>query len=912
MRYCVVLVGVAAIAAVGCGDNEVPALDTVITNGPNGVVTDPTSMISFAAVPDDDATYSCAFDSTTFTACSSPMSVTGVDGAHTFAVRATNSDGETDPTPATLAWTINAAGPSLDFTQTPAAISSVLTPTFAFESADPTATFECQVDGVIGYTPCTSPFTTPTLGEGLQSFQLRATNAADSTSTLSFAWTIDTAVPDVTITGKPVNPTNNDTPQFAFTTSGNTTLVQCRMDSEPTISPCVSGVAIGPLAAGAHTFTVTAFDNATPPNTGSESYTFVVGTCGDGVAEGTEDCDGSDLVGQTCFGLGYTTGTLACSATCTFDTTGCTTCGNNVIEAGEFCDADQVGSATCASVGGGFNDGTLVCNNTCTGYSTEFCGTCGNGVVENTEQCDGSDTAGLGCPDLGFTAGTLACNADCTYDTSQCSTCGNDVIEGTEACDDQNLVGQSCATLGFTSGTLLCSTDCTAFDTDQCDTCGNGMIDGLEACDGSNMNGATCNGTLACNSDCTFDTSQCDGGFVADTSGFSATRVCNDGFALGPPQNTGNPDITSFTELGLCTEDAGPWLALIEQQDSFGLAYSATAPAWTNQEGQHMTSVHGASLWIQSGNATGTFLTTNATGSNAFRSNGFVTPGSPNWTATAFTERLFAQRTGGSTNNYIGGWDPATGLAVVLHGNFAATATKIAIDDGSVDGTPITGTVTSIATGAASLPATDIHVAVYGAQPSSDTSSQPDGAAATGGIYWTCDNGATYVEHDTGIAATDRPLVYKIAVDVATFSSANRTCPTTGMATAQVTATMYAGLLGGGSLYKTTDGGNTWALANTGLPANVSVYAIAVDCGESGATSDQCADDQLVYAATSQGLYESVDGAAHWNVLGFGGHAVRALAISPGHPVGQRPRIFVGVDDAHVIYDRNVGDAVPQ
>lgn len=47
--------------------------------------------------------------------------------------------------------------------------------------------------------------------------------------------------------------------------------------------------------------------------------------CGDGIRRvGVEACDGSDLGDQTCTSLGYPAGTLRCSSTCTFDTTGCT------------------------------------------------------------------------------------------------------------------------------------------------------------------------------------------------------------------------------------------------------------------------------------------------------------------------------------------------------------------------------------------------------------------------------------------------------------------------------------------------------------------------------------------------------------------------------------------------------------
>lgn len=47
-------------------------------------------------------------------------------------------------------------------------------------------------------------------------------------------------------------------------------------------------------------------------------------TCGNGVIDPGEQCDGSDLGGATCESLGFAGGTLACSGACTYDTSGCT------------------------------------------------------------------------------------------------------------------------------------------------------------------------------------------------------------------------------------------------------------------------------------------------------------------------------------------------------------------------------------------------------------------------------------------------------------------------------------------------------------------------------------------------------------------------------------------------------------
>ncbi|MCA9611058.1 MAG: hypothetical protein KC619_35935 [Myxococcales bacterium] len=47
------------------------------------------------------------------------------------------------------------------------------------------------------------------------------------------------------------------------------------------------------------------------------------GSCGDGARSGAEVCDGTDLGGQSCAGLGLGDGLLTCNSACMLDTTGC-------------------------------------------------------------------------------------------------------------------------------------------------------------------------------------------------------------------------------------------------------------------------------------------------------------------------------------------------------------------------------------------------------------------------------------------------------------------------------------------------------------------------------------------------------------------------------------------------------------
>ncbi len=99
--------------------------------------------------------------------------------------------------------------------------------------------------------------------------------------------------------------------------------------------------------------------------------------------------------------------------------------------------------------------------------------------------------------------------------------CGNGVLDPGEECDGTNLDGASCSSLYPTTrpgGDLACNANCT-FDTTDCRApeCGNDIREGTEECDGADLNNRTCaemegykGGTLGCTASCTFDLSACD------------------------------------------------------------------------------------------------------------------------------------------------------------------------------------------------------------------------------------------------------------------------------------------------------------------------------------------------------------------------------------------------------------------
>ncbi len=98
-------------------------------------------------------------------------------------------------------------------------------------------------------------------------------------------------------------------------------------------------------------------------------------TCGDGMLSMAELCDGTQLNGETCQSQGYGGGTLACAPDCTaLDTSGCTplpSCGDGVRNGTEQCDGADLAGSSCEALG--FDFGVLSCNAGACTYNTSAC-----------------------------------------------------------------------------------------------------------------------------------------------------------------------------------------------------------------------------------------------------------------------------------------------------------------------------------------------------------------------------------------------------------------------------------------------------------------------------------------------------------------------------------------------------------
>ncbi len=98
-------------------------------------------------------------------------------------------------------------------------------------------------------------------------------------------------------------------------------------------------------------------------------------SCGDDTLAASELCDGADLAGETCESQGFGSGVLACGADCTaYDTSGCAplpSCGDGMRNGAEQCDGADLGGASCSSLG--FDAGSLSCNPGACTHNTSNC-----------------------------------------------------------------------------------------------------------------------------------------------------------------------------------------------------------------------------------------------------------------------------------------------------------------------------------------------------------------------------------------------------------------------------------------------------------------------------------------------------------------------------------------------------------
>jgi parallel beta-helix repeat protein len=312
---------------------DTTAPETVITGQPAANTSFTSAMFTFSA-DEAGATFECSVDGAPFAACASPVELTGLSaGSHTFSVRAIDTAGNVDPTPANYTWAIvaeptaepTALPPTTVPTTEPTALPPTTAPTTAPTAVPPTATalpptatalpadttapettitgqpasgmadtsatftfaaneagafFECSLDGA-AFVSCASPAAYTGLAIGNHTFLVRAIDAAGNVDATpaSVTWTIapppDTTPPDTTLTGQPANTTLDTAATFTFIANEFGARFECSLDGSA-FTPCASPVSYLGLAVGNHTFAVRAVDAAGNVDPTPASYTWTI------------------------------------------------------------------------------------------------------------------------------------------------------------------------------------------------------------------------------------------------------------------------------------------------------------------------------------------------------------------------------------------------------------------------------------------------------------------------------------------------------------------------------------------------------------------------------------------------------------------------------------------------------------
>jgi hypothetical protein len=223
---------------------DTTAPDTTITATPANPTNNTSATFSFTGNDGSGtgvAGFECHLDTGAFTACTSPQSYSGLaDGSHTFNVRAIDSAGNSDATPATYTWTVDTTAPTATMTSTagdPTNVSPIqVTVQFSevvtgFDTGDITSVVNGTVGNFVAVDGDTFTFDLTPSGEGTVSAAIAPGSYSDvgnlnpNTTTTTFSRTYDSVAPTVTIdqAAGQSDPTSNSTINFAVVFSESVT-----------------------------------------------------------------------------------------------------------------------------------------------------------------------------------------------------------------------------------------------------------------------------------------------------------------------------------------------------------------------------------------------------------------------------------------------------------------------------------------------------------------------------------------------------------------------------------------------------------------------------------------------------------------------------------------------------------------
>jgi hypothetical protein len=213
---------------------------------------------------DEGATFTCSLDFGPLTPCSSPLTVSLLEGVHSLRVQATDTSGNVGAVGAPLSFRV------LDtaLVSGPADLSNDATPSFAFSTVAGSG-FDCSLDGG-AFADCGTGgangvgFTTLAhLGDGAHAFSVRAKSGADfDRIPATRTWTVDTTAPTTAFTTGPSAGSSQSATAATFGFAASEPgVLECSLDAAA-FSACASPETLTHLASGPHTFRVRATDRA--------------------------------------------------------------------------------------------------------------------------------------------------------------------------------------------------------------------------------------------------------------------------------------------------------------------------------------------------------------------------------------------------------------------------------------------------------------------------------------------------------------------------------------------------------------------------------------------------------------------------------------------------------------------------
>lgn len=292
---------------------DTTAPTTTIATKPAAKTNLTTANFTFTSNETGNVTYECSLDGASFTACTTPRSLTGLaPGSHTLRVRATDTLGHVETTPAEYTWTIDTTAPDTTIIDKPALLSGG-TGGFTFSSTEPGSTFECKLDGA-AWAPCTTPKAFTGLSEGAHTVQIRATDEAGNVDPTpsSYTWTVDTTAPGTTIDAGPAAVVKTDVATFEFSSDDPLATFECKLDGGAWTS-CTSPKALTGLSDGDHELHVRATDAAgnTDATPASRAWTVDTGAPATKVT-GKPAADSPSKTPEFTFGSDDNTATFEC------------------------------------------------------------------------------------------------------------------------------------------------------------------------------------------------------------------------------------------------------------------------------------------------------------------------------------------------------------------------------------------------------------------------------------------------------------------------------------------------------------------------------------------------------------------------------------------------------------------------